>query len=395
MTLPIRLPYCSSGRPQTMPKRLAITLRAAIVAASLAAVAAPAPVLLAQVTQSSTAAAQTTPAVVKHTVKRGDTLWDIAKFYLKDPFRWPEVFHANTDIVKNPHWIYPGQVLTIDGSAVKPEVAANVEPNGFVVAQIQTRAQSPTVFGSSDEAAQEQMRAASSLPPVLTVRPGEYEAAPYMAAGDKPIVAGLVVGPVDVPALGLSSDAGYRTFDRIYVSAPAGSSYRLGDKVIVAKTTAFVTDVGLVVEPTGVLRIDSLAAGGRAIGVIIKQFGAINAGQSLVPPGQSFESTTVRPVAGSYPVSAKLVWVEGSPRLPSVQNYVILGAGESNGLRLGDQFTLFDDGRLSDGTAAPLVSTAKITVVRVTPFGTTGIVVHQTQPEIRVGMPSRLTAKMP
>ncbi|MEO7043549.1 MAG: LysM peptidoglycan-binding domain-containing protein [Gemmatimonadaceae bacterium] len=378
-----------------MPKRLAITLRAAIVAAALTAVAAPAPVLLAQATQSSTATVTSTPAVVKHTVKRGDTLWDIAKFYLKDPFRWPEVFHANTDIVKNPHWIYPGQVLAIDGSAVKPEVAANVDGNGFVVAQIQTRAQSSTVFGSGDEAVREQMRAASSLPPVLTVRPGEYEAAPYMVDGDKPLVAGLVIGPVDIPALGLSSDAGYRTFDRIYVSAPAGTSYRLGDKVIVAKTSATVTDVGRVVEPSGVVRIDSLAAGGRAIGVIIKQFGAINAGQSLVPLGQSFESTTVRPVTGSYPVSAKLVWLQGSPRLPSVQSYVILGAGESTGLRLGDQFTLFDDGRLADGTAAPLVSTAQITVVRVTPFGATGMVVHQTQPEIRVGMPSRLTAKMP
>ncbi|MEO7103191.1 MAG: LysM peptidoglycan-binding domain-containing protein [Gemmatimonadaceae bacterium] len=378
-----------------MPKRLAITLRAAIVAASFAAVAAPAPVLLAQVTQPSTAAAQTTPAVVKHTVKRGDTLWDIAKFYLKDPFRWPEVFHANTDIVKNPHWIYPGQVLAIDGSAVKPEVVATVDSSGFVVAQIQTRAQSPTVFASADEAAHEKMVAASTLPPVLTVRPGEYEAAPYMVAGDKPIVAGLVIGPVDVPALGLASDAGYRSFDRIYISAPAGTSYRQGDRVIVAKTTAMVTDVGRVVEPTGVMRIDSIGAGGRAIGVIIKQFGAISAGQSLVPLGQSFESTTVRPVAGSYPVTAKLIWIEGSPKLPSVQSYVILGAGASQGLRLGDQFTLFDDGRLSDGTAAPLVSTAKITIVRVTPFGATGIVVHQTQPEIRVGMPSRLTAKMP
>lgn len=395
MTLPVRLPYRSSGRPQTMPKRLAITLRAAIVAASFAAVAAPAPVLFAQVTQSSTAAAPATPAVVKHTVKRGDTLWDIAKFYLKDPFRWPEVFHANTDIVKNPHWIYPGQVLTIDGSAVKPEVAANVDSTGFVVAQIQTRAQSPTVFASADEAVHAQIRAASTLPPVLTVRQGEYEAAPYMAAGDKLLVAGLVIGPVDVPALGLSSDAGYRTFDRIYVSAPAGTSYRLGDKLIIARATSVVTDVGRVVEPTGVIRIDSIGAGGRAIGVIIRQFEAINEGQSLVPPGQSFESTTVRPVAGSYPVTAKLVWIQGSPRLPSVQSYVILGAGESKGLRLGDQFTLFDDGRLSDGTAAPLVSTATITIVRVTPFGATGMVVHQTQPEIRVGMPSRLTAKMP
>jgi nucleoid-associated protein YgaU len=35
-------------------------------------------------------------------VKKGDTLWDIAKAYLKDPFRWPEVFQRNTDVVENP-----------------------------------------------------------------------------------------------------------------------------------------------------------------------------------------------------------------------------------------------------------------------------------------------------
>ena len=46
---------------------------------------------------------------VEHVVKRGDTLWDIAKEYLKDPFKWPEVFRRNSDIVENPHWIYPGE----------------------------------------------------------------------------------------------------------------------------------------------------------------------------------------------------------------------------------------------------------------------------------------------
>ncbi len=45
---------------------------------------------------------------VTHLVKKGDTLWDLAKAYLQDPFRWPDVFLRNTDIVENPHWIYPG-----------------------------------------------------------------------------------------------------------------------------------------------------------------------------------------------------------------------------------------------------------------------------------------------
>ena len=66
------------------------------------------------------------PNEVVHVVKRGDTLWDLAKAYLKNPFRWPEVFQRNTDIVENPHWIYPGETIRIPSSEVKPEVLARI-----------------------------------------------------------------------------------------------------------------------------------------------------------------------------------------------------------------------------------------------------------------------------
>jgi LysM repeat protein len=374
-----------------MPNRLAIAIRAAFIGG---AIAVGAPALAAQ-TVPAAAAAQSTPAVVKHTVKPGDTLWDIAKYYLKDPFRWPEVFHANTDIVKNPHWIYPGQILTIDGAAVKPEIAARVDSSGFIVAQIQTRAKAPTVFAERDNSVQERMVAENRVPPALTVRQGEYDAAPYVVAGAADPASGQVIGPVDVPALGLTSDAGYRTFDRIYITAPPGMPLSVGQQLVVARTGSTIVDVGHVVEPTGIIRVDSVAAGNRGIAVIVRQFSAITQGQRIVAPGRSFEATTTRPVVGSYPVRAKLLWIQGSPRLPSVQTYLVLGAGEAQGVRIGDQFTLFDDRTFSDGTQAPLASTASITVVRVTPTTATGIVEHQTQPEIRVGMPMRLTARMP
>jgi LysM repeat protein len=377
-----------------MPKRLVRAVRAAVILASLSAVAIPA--LPAQVVPApARAAAHATPAVVRHTVKTGDTLWDIAKFYLKDPFRWPEVFHANTDIVKNPHWIYPGQVLTIDGAAVKPEIAARADSSGFVVAQIRTRAQAPTVFSEAAAIEHGELAAATAMPPALTVRQGEYDAAPYVVDQRATLQAGRVVGPVDSPALGLFSDAGFKLFDRLYVSAPAGVSYQVGDRVVVARTNAMITDVGRVVEPTGILRIDSVGAGNRAIASIVKQFGAIVPDQAIVPLGQSFEATTTRPIPGSYPVTAKLLWIQGSPRLPSVQTYLVLAAGSPKGIRPGDQFTVFQASDLSDGSAAPAAATATVTIVRVTPYAATGIVVHQTLPEIHTGMASRLTARMP
>lgn len=391
--LPTRLP----GRPQPMPKRLANAMRAAVIVASLVAVTSPA--LEAQAgTGANAAKASPTPATVKHTVKPGDTLWDIARYYLKDPFKWPQVFHANTDIVKNPHWIYPGQVLTIDAAAVKPEIVAQASADNAdnnVVAQIQTRAQEATVFSDHQTALHTQLVSARSLPPALTVRPGEYQAAPYVVDDRAIRSVGRVVGAVDEPALGLTSDAGYRLFDRIYVRLPAGMPVSVGDSLVIAGTENSILDVGTVIEPRGVIRIDSIASSGRAVASIVQQFGTIMSNDGIVAPGRSFESTVVRPVAGEYPLTAKLLWVQGSPRLPSLQTYVILGAGESKGVRMGDQFTLLNSVEYADGTRVPITATAQVTVVRVATTTSTAIVVHQSQPEINVGMASRLTAKMP
>ncbi|CAG1019311.1 hypothetical protein BURC_04184 [Burkholderiaceae bacterium] len=51
-----------------------------------------------------------------YTVKRGDTLWDISKIFLRSPWRWPELWGMNMDQIRNPHLIYPGQVLFLEKS---------------------------------------------------------------------------------------------------------------------------------------------------------------------------------------------------------------------------------------------------------------------------------------
>jgi len=72
----------------------------------------------------------------RYIVVKGDTLWSISGRYLKEPWRWPDLWKMNKDQVKNPNRIYPGDVLVLERSGGEATLQ---------VAQLETVKLSPKV----------------------------------------------------------------------------------------------------------------------------------------------------------------------------------------------------------------------------------------------------------
>jgi len=75
-----------------------------------------------------------------YTVKHGDTLWDIAKVFLRDPWFWPEIWYVNPQ-VRNPHLIYPGDVLVLVKGGAQPQVT--IAQRGAEGAAAETESEEP------------------------------------------------------------------------------------------------------------------------------------------------------------------------------------------------------------------------------------------------------------
>lgn len=68
------------------------------------------------------------PSDIVITIKKGDTLWDIAEKYLGKPWQWPKIWKYDGNVyIKDPHWIYPGDKLVIPGRYARKVVRPKIE----------------------------------------------------------------------------------------------------------------------------------------------------------------------------------------------------------------------------------------------------------------------------
>jgi hypothetical protein len=68
----------------------------------------------------------------QHKVVPGDTLWGISGRFLEHPWCWPQVWGLNKDQIRNPHWIYPGQVVIFDRASGRLRLAGDGDGVGGV-----------------------------------------------------------------------------------------------------------------------------------------------------------------------------------------------------------------------------------------------------------------------
>src|SRR5687768_13840704 len=192
-------------------------------------------------------AQQTPPGGREHVVKAGETLWELARVYLNNPFLWPLIYEANRQVVQNPHRIFPNARLVI------PLLPGETPPAAPVAAeavpqqpQQQTPREPRTRFYRPPDT--------SSVPLVFEgngvrpsrVEPREYHATPWLAEPSTLPLRGQVFKPGDPRQESDKLDHAFHPFDRVYLTYSAGQRPNVGDLVLVVAIGRGVAPFGRV-----------------------------------------------------------------------------------------------------------------------------------------------------
>lgn len=390
----------------------------------LAAVAAPT-LLLAQNARSDS-----------HTVRSGDTLWDLARQYLGEPYLWPEIYRLNTSVVEDPHWIYPGEVLRLTGGAevsavpatdtpLPPVEAAEADPGAAMAdaAPADEAAEAapdplalaePQVGDYSEEA---DARDSVDLTPLVgdnrrltaagpdlqlsfqrayrPVRRSEFYSSGFLTE-EQALPLGLVLGlvtPLQIEEVSTRTTA--QMYARVAVTPPSGGQYQVGDTLLVVFLQRELRGHGFVVVPTGLMRVIDVSRP-QNLAEVIATYGPIRDQQRVLPAEKFADPGNVRPVPISDGVNGHLLAHRDQQPLTGPQDVVFLDRGLRDGVALGDLFELRQQPRDRRGAAAIIDDAmATVQVVHVSERTSTARVVRVTQPDIPAGTEARQVAKLP
>lgn len=359
-----------------------------------------------------------TQAPTTHVVKKGDTLWDIAKLYLNDPFLWPEIYRLNTTVVEDPHWIYPGETLQLPGAGVGAPVAAidTSGPGGAQVVsedQVERQPAAPqgprapvgtTVFATSNQrrvVSASRFGGTANTYSHTAVRAGEYYPAPWLDNTTGPTNTGEIVRTAQLP--GEVRGAERRKFmadEYIYVTLPKGVVAAKGDKFLVFTPGDLVGSASRVMLPTAIITIVSVDATDAVMARISSEFAGVIIGQKIIPLEKFAMNPDARPAPLLLGTEGKIIDLPRQVTVASKQDYVLLNVGLKDGVKMGDLFTVYKPQntlQLEGGKSVtiPDDKIGVLQVVKVTEYGATALVVDIRYPAIIVGANVRLTARMP
>lgn len=330
------------------------------------------------------------PQQREHTVRKGDTLWDLARYYLSDPYRWPLIYDANKKVVENPHWIFPTEKLIIPPVR---DTLLGVPVDAAPTGPVSTRSRFYNPPSATDTTTTVVSSEGMSL---RLVQPAEWIAAPWVADSASLMLNARVFKPYDPRDQHDKLDYFFHPRDRLYM-ANVGDGVKSGDRLLVIRMTKNLRGLGWLIEPQGIVQIDS-AGPTTALGIIIKQFGNLKVGDLAIalPTAPAMPLDRLTEVSGG-PVGEIVDFIVPQP-LYGTTEYAIVDIGGARGLSIGDELLAYVAAQtVTDRRPAALPDQpiARMRVIRVTDATATVRVTRLNNSSLKAGLPVRVARKAP
>ncbi|CAN5470803.1 hypothetical protein BH09GEM1_BH09GEM1_09090 [soil metagenome] len=324
-----------------------------------------------------------------HTVKRGDTLWDLAQTYLGDAYLWPTIYRLNTDQIEDPHWIYPNEVLRLPGAA---PVAAVATPQQAV-----SRA-GPSIFRRELVTRAASTVAEPAAPARVPI--GDVLRASFVTAEQGPRSPGKLLFSADIPGIAKErATSNFQLYDKVLMDPPPGSIAGESEKFMSYKLGETIEGFGTIVIPTALLQVVRAPRQGEAAIVeVLEVYGSVNADAPVMPLDTAGAGANGTPSLVTDGRVTRIRAIHRESVLPSLDYDVIFELSSRDGIKIGDEVAIFRPRESAipyERPAIPEVLIGTGRVVRVTPYGSTARITSQQQPAIKVGESVRLTARMP